>query len=214
MSYYGTEDFERMIAAKGPIGYVAAYEVELAARRLRAEAFAELTRKAAKAVREFFAARPAPAVNAPRVSELDKARLAQGQAIANTVIQAQDKVRDFFAARPAPAQPLSIGQRLTEQDRARLAQAEAIADAVLAVSRFVSRLASPLVAKFKEWRVHSRTREELESLDDRTLADIGLSRNDIPRVAAGMWVPENRAAQPVYAAPAPATNFNKPQIAA
>lgn len=211
MAYYGTQDFERMIEAKARFEHVPSYEIELAARRLRAEAVADLAQKAAKAVREFFATRPAPVAAGHKLTELEKARVAQGEAIANTVILTQGKVREFFAARPAPAVE---GYRLSEQDLARLAQAEAIADAVLAVSRFVSKLVSPIVAKAKAWRIQSRTREELEALDDRTLADIGLTRNDIPRVAAGMWVPEARAVRTSYAAPAPAINLNKPQIAA
>lgn len=213
MANYGTQDFEPTIEAKARFEHVPSYEIELAARRMRAEAIADLARKAVKAVREFFATRPAPVAAGHKLTEIEKARVAQGEAIANTVILAQGKVREFFAARPAPA-PAAEGYRLSEQDVARLAQAEAIADAVLAVSRFVSKLVSPIVAKAKAWRIQSRTRDELEALDDRTLADIGLSRNDIPRVAAGMWAPEARAARTSYAAPASAINLNKPQIAA
>jgi uncharacterized protein YjiS (DUF1127 family) len=213
MSYYGTQEFDRMIEAKGRLAYIPSYEIELAARRMRAEAVADLTRKAAKAVREFFATRPAPAIaTGHTLTEQEKARLAQGEAIAGTVIAAQGKVRDFFAARQAPA-PVA-GYRLNEQDLARLAQAEAIAEAVLTVSRGIAKLFAPITAQVKAWRAQLRTREELEALDERTLADIGLTRSDIPRVAAGLWVPENRGPRPSYAAPAPASNLNKPQIAA
>lgn len=31
---------------------------------------------------------------------------------------------------------------------------------------------------------------ELNALDNRTLDDIGINRADIPRVAAGLWIPE------------------------
>jgi uncharacterized protein YjiS (DUF1127 family) len=212
MAYYGTKELEQMVEAKARFEHVPSHEIELAARRMRAEAFADLTRKAAKAVRAFFAARPAPAAVAPRLSDLDKARVAQGEAIANTVIQAQDKVRDFFAARAVPA--TVNGFRMSEQDLARLAQAEAIADAVLTVSRGIAKPVMPIVNQAKAWRTQIKTREELEALDERTLADIGLTRNDIPRVAAGLWVPESRAVHTNYAAPTSAINVNKPQIAA
>ena len=103
---------------------------------------------------------------------------------------------------------------LTVLDRLRLAQAEAIADAVIAISNFVTRTAAAIYAPIKAWRIQLRTREELDSLDDRALADIGLTRGDIRRVAAGIWVPENRSAQIAFTAPVTASNFNKPQIAA
>ena len=104
--------------------------------------------------------------------------------------------------------------RLSIENKARLAQAEAIADAVIAVSNFVSKAAAALYAPVKAWRIQLRTREELDSLDDRALADIGLTRGDIRRVAAGLWVPENRSAQIAFTVPVAASNFNKPQIAA
>ena len=34
---------------------------------------------------------------------------------------------------------------------------------------------------------HQRTVKELSELSDRDLADIGLNRSDIPRVATGNW---------------------------
>lgn len=44
-----------------------------------------------------------------------------------------------------------------------------------------------LVAKLRGWRERQRVLDELYALDDRTLADIGLSRGDIPFVAKGQF---------------------------
>ena len=53
-------------------------------------------------------------------------------------------------------------------------------------------IARGLAARFAEWRERRIARAELESLD-RTLADIGLRRNDIPMVLAGTFEPRDRA---------------------
>ena len=215
MAYYGTQDFDRMVAARANNGFsfTPAYELEFAARRMRAEAFAALARQAGKAVKAFFAARPAPTiVTGYRLSELEQARLAQGEALAEKSNNAYNVVKDFFATRPESPEVNTF--KMSEQDKTRLAQAEAIADAVIGVANIVTKVAAWLYAPVKAWRLQLRTREELEGLDDRTLADIGLTRGDIRRVAAGLWVPENRSAQTAFAAPVPASNVNKPQIAA
>lgn len=213
MAYYGTQDFDRMVAARNNFALIPAHELELAARRMRAQALAATARKLATAVKTFLAARPAPAaVTGYKLNELEKARLAQGAAIADTTHNAFNVVKVFFATRPENTAVNTF--KMTEQDQARMAQAEAIADAVIAVSRFVSNIAKSLYAPVKAWRIQLRTREELDGLDDRALADIGLTRGDIRRVAAGLWVPENRSAQTAYAAPVTASNLNKPQIAA
>ena len=59
------------------------------------------------------------------------------------------------------------------------------------------------VAKsFAEWRRREVARAELELLDDRTLADIGLRRSDIPLALDGAYVPRGReiSVQPAFAA--------------
>ena len=104
---------------------------------------------------------------------------------------------------------------LSARDEALMARGEAIADAFAAVARFVRRPFTGVFAKVKTWAIERATRDELMSLDDRTLADIGLTRGDIPQVASGLWVPENRLAQVHAAKPASASNVNnRPQIAA
>jgi uncharacterized protein YjiS (DUF1127 family) len=213
MAYYGTQDFDRMVAARNSFALIPAYELEFAARRMRAQALAAATRKAVTAIKTFLAARPAPTVvTGYKLTDLQKAQLAQGAAIAHTTDNAFNVVKGFFATRPETPEVNTF--KMSEQDQARMAQAEAIADAVIAVSTFFSKAAKWLYAPIQAWRIQLRTREELDGLDDRALADIGLTRGDIRRVAAGLWVPENRTAQNAFTAPVAASNINKPQIAA
>ena len=40
-----------------------------------------------------------------------------------------------------------------------------------------------IVRLFREWRRYNQSLSELNRLGDRELADIGISRSDIPRVA-------------------------------
>ena len=54
---------------------------------------------------------------------------------------------------------------------------------------------------------------ELDALDARTLDDIGISRADIPRVAAGLWAPEATRTK-LETAPALAGNENARKVAA
>jgi uncharacterized protein YjiS (DUF1127 family) len=104
--------------------------------------------------------------------------------------------------------------RLTIENKARLAQAQAIAETVIGLAHAVGETVARLVGPFKQWIAERAVRDELMGLDERTLADIGLTRGDIPQVAAGLWVPENRLAQKSWSAK-PAINLNsKPQIAA
>lgn len=46
----------------------------------------------------------------------------------------------------------------------------------------LSRFADGLIGRFENWRARERAFRELSALDDRALADIGLSRSDIPYV--------------------------------
>jgi uncharacterized protein YjiS (DUF1127 family) len=41
-------------------------------------------------------------------------------------------------------------------------------------------LFAALARRFADWRARQRAYEELSSLDDRSLADIGITRSDIP----------------------------------
>jgi len=42
---------------------------------------------------------------------------------------------------------------------------------------------SHLIRLFRSWRAYERSLRELSRLGDRELADIGLTRSDIPRVS-------------------------------
>jgi uncharacterized protein YjiS (DUF1127 family) len=68
------------------------------------------------------------------------------------------------------------------------ARSEAIQAALRAAGRALGRLAGRIAA----WRRHQIAVAELQALDARMLGDIGISRDDIPRVAAGLWMPETR----------------------
>ena len=46
----------------------------------------------------------------------------------------------------------------------------------------LSKFADGLIGRFENWRARERAFRELSSLDDRSLADIGLARADIPFV--------------------------------
>ena len=108
-----------------------------------------------------------------------------------------------------------VGYRLTARDKALMARGETIAEFVAGIVHAVLAVAETVYQPVKQWAVERATRDELMALDDRTLADIGLTRGDIPQVAAGMWVPENRLAQVRAAEPKSASNMNnRPQVAA
>ena len=48
------------------------------------------------------------------------------------------------------------------------------------MSNFLAKLTDGLIGRFENWRARERAYQELAALDDRSLADIGLSRGDIP----------------------------------
>jgi uncharacterized protein YjiS (DUF1127 family) len=65
-----------------------------------------------------------------------------------------------------------------------LALAALAADVLVAVGSGLKKL----FARIKGWNERRMTFNELDGLDDRTLADIGLSRGEIAQVAAGHYV--------------------------
>ncbi len=85
------------------------------------------------------------------------------------------------------------------------------ADTVVALSRSVA----TLVARFKAWNERRATFAELEGLDDRILADIGLSRSEIAQVAAGHYVrDQHNYRKEVRPADQAAANFDDARRAA
>ncbi len=105
--------------------------------------------------------------------------------------------------------PANLAVDLAELRRvAAVARGEAFLSGLRAIGRFLPRLVAPVVA----WRRYRAARAELLALDDRTLADIGIARADVPRVAAGLWMPA-AAVRMTAAAPA-AINTNDRKLAA
>ena len=51
------------------------------------------------------------------------------------------------------------------------------------IERVNTMFLSHLVGIYRQWRRYNRSLRELNRLGDRDLADIGISRGDIPRVA-------------------------------
>lgn len=99
---------------------------------------------------------------------------------------------------------------------ARRMQAQELAKLYRAIGRGFKAIFGAIGAPFKVWRDYQDTYSELTSLDDRMLADIGISRSDIPRVAAGLWAPQARMERIVKVGLTPKTsaNVNRPQVAA
>jgi uncharacterized protein YjiS (DUF1127 family) len=105
-------------------------------------------------------------------------------------------------------------QRLAIQAEAQRLAAQARADAVVAALRFAGRALGRLVARLAAWRRYRVALAELQALDPRMLGDIGITRAEIPRVAAGLWAPETAvpaATAPVQGKPG---NDNARQAAA
>jgi uncharacterized protein YjiS (DUF1127 family) len=99
---------------------------------------------------------------------------------------------------------------------ARRMQAEEFGKLLRAIGRGVKAVFGMVAAPYQVWREYQDTYSELAQLDDRMLADIGINRSDIPRVAAGLWAPQARMERIVKVGLAPKTsaNVNRPQVAA
>jgi uncharacterized protein YjiS (DUF1127 family) len=108
------------------------------------------------------------------------------------------------------------GIKVSRRNQQAIEAGENLADAIASAIAGVKMLAAKVAAPIKEWRRSLQTREELMALDDRTLADIGLTRRDIPRLAAGLWSGERISVKTVTNSTvrAAASNVNKPQAVA
>ena len=105
-----------------------------------------------------------------------------------------------------PAEPLmndqlslfaeAVAPRLSDVDailaHARKARSEAFRGQAAAAGRFAKALCRPLIDAIARERAY----RELMSLDDRVLADIGISRDQIPAVVAGELVRDPISAKP------------------
>ena len=56
-------------------------------------------------------------------------------------------------------------------------------DSLLPLKGLMTMFLSQLVGVFRQWRRYNQSLRELNRLGDRELADIGITRGDIPRVA-------------------------------
>jgi len=97
---------------------------------------------------------------------------------------------------PAPMMPYPANMP-------QLSSAEILRQANEARNAAARRGLKRLVAAFSNWLERRRTEAELHALTDRELADIGLTRGDIPYVLSGGAAVEARVALAPQAAPAP-----------
>ena len=86
--------------------------------------------------------------------------------------------------------------------RARFLRAEALASLRRAtmnvLSLFVQR---NLVQPLRQWNNRRTQYAELMALSDHTLKDIGISRSDIPAIAAGVWEEDDATQKTLISAP-------------
>lgn len=99
---------------------------------------------------------------------------------------------------------------ITELNRA---VARARSEALVKMFHDAGQIVGRAVAWLGQWRRYRAAVAELEGLDPRTLSDIGITRADIPRVAAGLWMP-NPTETRIGAQPVAANNENARKAAA
>lgn len=104
-------------------------------------------------------------------------------------------------------------RRLILAEANRLA-AQARAEAIVALVGGLGRLVGRILGRFAAWRRYRVAMAELSALDARMLGDIGISRAEIPRVAAGLWMPDSRGAVQIENPPGTPGNANARQAAA
>jgi uncharacterized protein YjiS (DUF1127 family) len=104
-------------------------------------------------------------------------------------------------------------QRMIDMAEANRLAAQARTEATLAALGAVGRFVGRILRKVAAWRRYRAGVAELQALDARTLSDIGITRADIPAVAAGLWMPQGRQATTATTHPMPG-NENARQAAA
>lgn len=85
--------------------------------------------------------------------------------------------KSFLALPDAAAESMNAGAM---QAYVRIAREER--------ARAMSSLLTGMLSAFRRWNDRRRTEAALRDLDDRTLADIGLSREEIRQIARGHYV--------------------------
>jgi uncharacterized protein YjiS (DUF1127 family) len=144
-----------------------------------------------------------------------RARRLQAEALSEIARKLVAKLRGWFGA-PGQIKATPVAPIDAPRYQAELAHAERVARNLVAVGRALRLVAKRVAQPLIEWRQRHATFNELMSLDDRTLADIGISRADIPRVAAGFDLSVERITPRITVDPlaAKATNSNEPKLAA
>lgn len=124
--------------------------------------------------------------------------------------------QSYASVRGAVQAPSQSIDSIEIVSNARRMQAHASANLLVAIGRGVRKALEAVLAPYRVWHDYQTAFAELSALDDRMLSDIGIVRADIPRVAAGVWVPETRVAAQIKrdATVKPSANFNRPQVAA
>jgi uncharacterized protein YjiS (DUF1127 family) len=79
--------------------------------------------------------------------------------------------------------------RLALDAEARRLRVEAMAQ----TGRMIGRGIRNAIAWFRAKRASRRTHGEMMSLDDRTLSDIGVNRDQVSQLASGNWAPDRRS---------------------
>ncbi|BBK35479.1 hypothetical protein STAQ_05570 [Allostella sp. ATCC 35155] len=94
--------------------------------------------------------------------------------------------------------------------KARQMRAEMFGRTLAATVGFLIAAPRKIARVFGSWNEQRRAYEELMSLDDRQLRDMGLARSEIPAVVAGTFAPESYRVEPKAPAVASAnTNDRK-----
>ena len=109
-----------------------------------------------------------------------QAQRMQAEALSDMGRKLAAKLRGWFGA-PEQIKATPVAPIAAPRYQAELAHAERVAQNLVAVGRTVLVAAKRVAQPFIAWRQRHATLNELMSLDDRTLADIGITRSEIGR---------------------------------
>lgn len=101
----------------------------------------------------------------------------------------------------------------TYRRMAQARQAELIAELIVSASRAVKRTFGGLYAYFAERMARAKAYDQLMSLDERMLKDIGINRGDVPMIIEGV-MPYGRYRGPANENLGLPANANRPRTAA
>lgn len=116
-----------------------------------------------------------------------------GKGIGTMTTTGYDAIQMRFFSEPAAYQTIDQQARIAD---ARYRQSKELARLVrLAGTRIAGVVRTWLLAPAVRWYRRRETIQELMGLDDRTLADIGILRCDIPKVVGDAYAPRTAAAE-------------------